>query len=206
MFGPISFTTGGYEIDGVYKYGFKFVGAYQGTVMSVAAAAADISIRNSDFDGNFATSSGYHSQGACNVINLHGQRITIESSDVRNAADDGIGVYGDDITILNTRIHNLHGCGTDGGCGPCYNGHSDGLELQSTRNVTLIGNLVYDIESTAALITGQWSPGNYTENLVMYNNIFYTPATGITVYLYYIVPKGFFPQEDTGFLWAVRGK
>ena len=26
---------------------------------------------------------------------------------------------------------------------------------------------------------------------------------GLTVYLYYVVPKGFFPQEDTGFLSGV---
>ena len=28
---------------------------------------------------------------------------------------------------------------------------------------------------------------------------------GLTVYLYYVVPKGFFPQEDTGFLSGICG-
>jgi hypothetical protein len=119
-------------------------------------------------------------------MNINGNHILIQDSDIHNAADDGVGIYGDDIRLIGNMVHELHGCGTDGGCGPCYNGHSDGLELQDTKDVYLEGNMVYDIKSTAALITGQWSPGKYTRNLEMYNNILYTPDTGLTAYIYYV--------------------
>lgn len=184
-FGPLRFDTDYYDFDGMYEYGFKVLGEYRG--LTVDLNSNYINIKNTDMDGNFqADASGYHIGGSCNVMNINGSFVIIENCDIHNAADDGVGVYGDNIKLIKNKIHGLHGSGTDGGSGPCYNGHSDGLELQSCSNIEIIGNLVYDINSTAALITGQWSAGNYTRNLTMYNNIFYTPETGICLYIYYV--------------------
>jgi len=185
-FGPLSFEAEYYVLDGVDPYGIKVKGGYQGKVVNIENVARHIHIKHVDVDGNFGMSNGYQTSGACNGIDIFGTDITIEASDIHNIADDGIGVFGNQIRVLSSKIHGLHGCGTDGGCGPCYNGHSDGLELQSTTDVEISGNIVYDIKSTAALITGQWTAGNYTRNLILTNNIFYTPDTGITVYLYYV--------------------
>ena len=52
-------------------------------------------------------------------------------------------------------VHALYACGTDGGCGPCYNGHSDGLELFDVRRRSG-GNLVHDVRSTATFFFGNW--------------------------------------------------
>lgn len=184
VFGPMVFVADHYNIDGRKAYGIKILGGDEGPVIDVSSD--DILIRYADVDGNFTLSGGVQVGGACNGIDIHGADVTLDRCDIHNIADDGVGVYGDRILISDSRIHELHGCGTDGGCGPCYNGHSDGLELQSTSDVTIIGNLVYDIESTSGLITGQWSSGNYTRNLTLINNVFYTPATGFAAYLYYV--------------------
>jgi hypothetical protein len=184
VFGPLEFQSDYYLLDGAAPYGLKAVGGFQGLVADLASD--HVTLRHVELDGNYQESGGNHTGGACNVTNVNGSYVTLDRCDLHNAADDGVGVYGDDITIVGSRIHNLHGCGTDGACGPCYNGHSDGIELQATTNVTLVGNLIYDIESTGALIAGQWAPGNYTTNLVMINNVLYTPATGLTALLSYI--------------------
>jgi hypothetical protein len=42
---------------------------------------------------------------------------------VFNIADDGIDMGGRFHTLKGNKIHTLHGCGTDGACGNCYNGH-----------------------------------------------------------------------------------
>ena len=83
--------------------------------------------------------------------------------------------------MLHSRIHALRACGTDAPCeGPCYNGHSDGFELNDITDIELIGNMVYDVQSTAALFI---RAGAGVRDLVAYNNVFYTPDTGLTVYL-----------------------
>ena len=52
-------------------------------------------------------------------------------------------------------------------------------------NTEIKGNMVYDILSTAAMIVGDGGdPGATTSNLDVQNNIFYTPATGLTVQLW----------------------
>jgi len=184
VFGPIIFNADNIIFDGSYEYGFHVLGNFQGLVADVNSN--HIVIRNTDLDGDFQMTGNQHTSGSCNVMNIDGTDVQIENCDIRNAADDGVGIYGNDISLIHNKVHQLHGCGTDGGCGPCYNGHSDGLELQDTTNVLLVGNMIYDIESTAALITGQWSPGMYTRNLEMYNNILYTPKTGITAYISHV--------------------
>ena len=187
QFGPLTFT-GAYTIfDGVFAYGFRVVGGYQGFIVDITDTADHVTVRCSDLDGNFQTNaSGYHTGGVCNGVDITGSYVTLQANDIHNIADDGVGVYGQHLVFEGNRIHRLHGCGTDNGCGPCYNGHSDGLELNATTDVVMRGNLVYDIQSTSALITGQFGPGDYTRDLVLENNIFYTPAVGLTVYLYYV--------------------
>ncbi len=184
-FGPLDFESDNYVFDGQHKYGFKVVGEYTGRTIDLNSNY--VFVLNTDIDGNFQTNaSGYHIDGSCSVIYIYGSYVTLENCDIHNAADDGIGVYGNNITIKGNEIHNLHAYGTDGGTGPCSNGHSDAFELQNCADIEIIGNLVYDIKSTSALITGQWSAGNYTRNLTLYNNIFYTPDIGMCVYIYYV--------------------
>ncbi len=184
-FGPLTFESDDYIFDGQHKYGFKVVGEYTGRTIDLNSDY--VFILNSDIDGNFQTdANGYHIDGSCSVIYIYGSHVTLENCDIHNAADDGIGVYGNNITIKGSEVHNLHAYGTDRGTGPCFNGHSDAFELQNCADIEIIGNLVYDIKSTSALITGQWSAGNYTRNLTLYNNIFYTPDIGVSVYIYYV--------------------
>ena len=184
VFGLLNFTTDYYVFDGISDYGFKTLGQYQGLVVNVQAS--HVRIVHTDIDGNFQITNGYQTNGACTGLNVTGTNVTIESSDIHNIADDGVTVYdSNQVNIVSSKIHQLHACGTDNNCGPCYNGHSDGLELNNTDNLTISGNLVYDIKSTAAVFTGNWSP-TYLRNLTLTNNIFYTPETGLTVYLQYI--------------------
>jgi hypothetical protein len=85
--------------------------------------------------------------------------------------------------VLYSKVHNLHACGTDASCnGPCYNGHSDGLELSDISDIELVGNMVYDVRSTAAIYMDDWS-GSEIHDLVAYNNVFYTPESSFAVYL-----------------------
>ncbi|MGB7548858.1 MAG: choice-of-anchor Q domain-containing protein, partial [Terracidiphilus sp.] len=84
-------------------------------------------------------------------------------------------------------VYHLYGCGTDGGCGPCYNGHSDGFELGMLDSVELVGNLVYDVRSTSAVILDNWQGDSANvHNLLLANNLFYTPECGVVVYLFYV--------------------
>ena len=184
VFGQLSFSNGYYDFDGAVDYGFKALGQYQGYVVSVQAD--NVQIIHTDVDGNFQMTNGYQTNGACTGLTITGADVTVNSSDVHNIADDGVTVYDSNtVNILQSKVHNLHGCGTDNSCGPCYNGHSDGFELNNTANLTLSRNLIYDIKSTSAFFTGNWSP-TYLTNLTLTNNIFYTPETGLTVYLQYI--------------------
>jgi hypothetical protein len=111
----------------------------------------------------------------------------IDRSDLHDAADDGIEIQDAHGTkVFHSKIHGLPACGTDGECdGPCFNGHSDGIEIIDGDNTEIKGNMVYDILRTAALIVGDGGdPGATTSNLVVQNNIFYTPATGLTVQMW----------------------
>jgi hypothetical protein len=56
------------------------------------------------------------------------------------------------------------------------------LELSGVSDIELVGNMVYDVRSTAAIFMEDFGSGGIS-NLVAYNNVFYTPETGITVYL-----------------------
>jgi hypothetical protein len=120
---------------------------------------------------------------ACTGVNIDGasHHITVKGCHIHNIADDGFQLRGtnlNNITIQGNRIHKLIGKGTEGVIsGPCYNGHSDGIETANTDRVSIIGNILYDIQSTSAIIIG----GGET-NMKLINNIMYTPDVLITCY------------------------
>lgn len=106
---------------------------------------------------------------SCQGINMSDNSdIWIEHNFIHDVADDLIQCYGiDRFYIRWNRLINAHGmvCGIG-------NGHSDAIELGSTDDCEIIGNFVYGIESTSALITDNWT-GNFCDRLFIANNIFY---------------------------------
>jgi hypothetical protein len=138
-----------------------------------------ITIDSCDFNGDTTT---------CTGMNVNGSYITISNCFIHDIADDGFQCNtGDHIYFYHNTVCHLYGCGTDGGCGPCYNGHSDGFELGMLDSVELIGNLVYDVRSTSAVILDNWQGDSANiHNLLMENNVFYTPECGVVVYLFYV--------------------
>lgn len=185
-FGPLSITSPDFELDG--KTQTRVVGEFQGNVVDIDADA--VTVRGIDMDGNFAMTGGAHTQGACSVMNVHGDNVVIEGNLMHDAADDGVAIGGSDGVKFNgNRVYALHGCGTDGGCGPCYNGHSDGLEIYDLTNSEFVGNMAYDIASTSTFFFGNWAdelgdgPNEYCENILIANNILYSPDTGFVIYI-----------------------
>ena len=148
-------------------------------VVNIAANCSRITIDSCDIDGRSA---------ACTGIDMGGSYITIRRCRIHDIADDGIqcAAGGDHWYFYDNEICHLLGCGTDGGCGPCYNGHSDGFEMGGVDSVELKRNLVYDVRSTSALFMNNWSGGATIHNLLLENNIFYTPECGVVIYVFYI--------------------
>jgi hypothetical protein len=184
VFGPLRFESSRYTLDGGEPNGLKTVGQ-MGTEATVDVQGSQIVLRHVEIDGGLQKSNGTQTAGGCNGSNVSGDYVVFDRCEIHNIADDGLGIYGSDhIKVLYSMIHDLHGCGTDSHCrGPCYNGHSDGLELSGASHIELVGNMVYDVRSTAALFMDNWS-GSTVRDLVLYNNVFYTPDTGLAVYLH----------------------
>ncbi|MDB4278387.1 right-handed parallel beta-helix repeat-containing protein [Deltaproteobacteria bacterium] len=179
VFGPLKFSASRYTIDGGEPNGIRTVGK-MGTKATVDVVASHIVLRHIEIDGGVQKNDGTQTAGGCNGSNVNGDYVVFDRCEIHNIADDGLGLYADHIKVLHSKIHNLHGCGTDSHCsGPCFNGHSDGLELSGASDVELAGNMVYDVDSTAALFLGSGG----ASDLVVYNNVFYTPTNGMTVYL-----------------------
>ena len=182
VFGPLRFEGSRYTLDGGEPNGLRTVGQ-MGTKATVHVGGSHIVLRHVEIDGGLQKSNGTQTAGGCNGGHVEADHVVFDRCEVHNIADDGLGIYADHIKVLYSKIHNLHGCGTDSSCsGPCFNGHSDGLELSGASDVELVGNMVYDVRSTAAIFMEDFGSGGIS-NLVAYNNVFYTPATGITVYL-----------------------
>jgi hypothetical protein len=182
VFGPLRFDGSRYTLDGGEPNGLRTVGE-MGTKATVHVGGSHIVLRHVEIDGGLQKSNGTQTAGGCNGSNVKGDYVVFDRCEIHNIADDGLGIYADHIKVLYSKIHNLHGCGTDSHCsGPCYNGHSDGLELSDVSDIEIAGNMVYDVRSTAALIMDDWS-GSAVYDLVAYNNVFYTPDTGFAVYL-----------------------
>jgi len=183
VFGPLDFNAGRYTIDGGEPNGIRTVGQMSDE-STVQVGGSYIVLRHVEIDGGFQKSNGSQSAGSCNGSNVSGDYVVFDRCEIHNIADDGLGIYSSDhVKVLYSRIHDLDGCGTDGGCGPCFNGHSDGLELSDITDIELIGNMVYDVRSDAAIFMDNWS-GTRIYDLVAYNNVFYTPDTGFAVYLH----------------------
>ena len=181
VFGPLEFSASRYTVDGGEPNGIKTVGQ-MGTKATVGVKGSHLVFRHVEIDGGLEKNGGKQTAGGCNGSDVTGDYVVFDRCEVHNIADDGIGIYwSDHIKVLYSKIHDLHACGTDAPCsGPCYNGHSDGLELNDITDIELIGNMIYDVRSTAALFI---SKGAGVRDMVAYNNVFYTPDTGLTVYL-----------------------
>ena len=184
VFGPLRFSSSHYALDGGEPNGLKTVGE-MGTKATVEINGSHVVLRHVEIDGGVRKSNGTQTAGGCNGGEVRGDYVVLDRCEVHNIADDGLGIYSaNHVKVLHSKIHNLHGCGTDASCsGPCYNGHSDGLELSDITDLELIGNMVYDVRSTSALFMDNWS-GSKIYDLVAYNNVFYTPSTGFAVYLH----------------------
>lgn len=183
-FGPLRFESDHYILDGGEPNGIRTTGK-MGTDATVHVGANHILIRRVEIDGGLLEKDGKQIAGGCNGSNVHGDYVVFDQCELHNIADDGLGIYSSHhIEVMHSKIHGLHACGTDAPCrGPCYNGHSDGIEISDVSDIELVGNMVYDVRSTAAIFLDNWS-GSKVRDLVAYNNVFYTPATGITVYLH----------------------
>lgn len=186
QYGPLVFSAPGVAFDG--RGATRVVGAFEGTV--VVIEASDVEVRGNDVDGAFAAPDGSHTEGACTGMSISGDRVTVAGNVIHDVADDGVSIAGStEASFVGNTVHALHACGTDGGCGPCYNGHSDGIEIYDIHDSELVGNLVYDVRSTAALFFGNWAddlgegPSEYCTNLLIANNLLYAPETGFVAYI-----------------------
>jgi hypothetical protein len=54
--------------------------------------------------------------------------------------------------------------------------------MSHASDIELVGNMVYDVRSTAAIFMEDWGGGGVSD-LVVYDNVFYTRDAGPTVYL-----------------------
>jgi nitrous oxidase accessory protein NosD len=186
VFAPLSFEAGHYELDG--RRATRVVGTFESTVVDIGAPA--VTLRGCELDGNFQEAAGQQTDGACTGLNVSGDQVVIADNHIHDAADDGVSITNSaGVSFSGNVVHALHGCGTDGGCGPCYNGHSDGLEIYNLKDSEIVGNLVYDVASTAAVFFGNWAdelgngPSEYCENVLLANNILYSPETGFVAYI-----------------------
>ena len=185
--GPLTITAPYVELDG--RGSTRIVGAFQGAVATVDASNATLA--GCDVDGNFtAGGSGNQIDGACTGIEVHGDGVVVRDNVVHDIADDGIVAYDSSGALFEgNRVHALRGCGTDGGCGPCYNGHSDGFEIFHVTSSQFVGNMVWDVASTSAFFFGNWAdelgngPTDYCKDVLLANNILYSYDTGFVAYI-----------------------
>ena len=185
-FGPVVVADPYYRIDGRGR-GIRFRGPFEGTALVVSAGHQEL--RSLDIDGAFAADGeGQHVEGACTALEVSGAAdVTIADCEIHDAADDGASLYElSGLRFEGNVVHALHACGTDGGCGPCFNGHSDGLEMFDVTQSEVRGNLVYDVRSTATVFFGNWGTSEqYNEDITIENNLFYAPEVGLVVYIHY---------------------
>ncbi len=185
-FGPLKLVTGRYEVDG--RDSTRAVADFKGTAVVVDGDA--VVFRGFDVDGAFQEEGGKHTGGACTGMSIGGDDVVVRGNRIHDAADDGVAMGGtSNLLFSGNVVHALHGCGTDGDCGPCYNGHSDGLELYDVVDSQIVGNLIYDVRSTSAVFFGNFAdelgegPSEYCENVLLANNILYSPETGFVAYI-----------------------
>jgi hypothetical protein len=155
---------------------------------AIASADSVVAIRNSN-DVRIETSDLDGGGEACEGVSItNSQAVTIAGNAIHDIADDGVEVF--DATGLSIRgntIYRLIGKGTDGTIpGPCYNGHSDGLELTRVTDSTFDGNLIFDVRSDAAVFLSNDAagPAEYGSALIFVNNVFVTPEASFTMYAF----------------------
>jgi hypothetical protein len=199
VFGPIVLDEPFYRIDGRGR-GLSVRGEFEGT--AVVVSAGDQTLRSLDIDGAFV-GDGQHQDGACTALEISASNVSVLDCEIHDAADDGAVMSNlSGLRFEGNVVHALHACGTDGGCGPCFNGHSDGLEMFNVKQSLVRGNLVYDVRSTAALFFGNWgAPAEYNDDITIENNIFYGPDVGLVVYLHYASNIRFLHNV----VWGLRG-
>ena len=185
-FEATEFAGDRYTIDGGGLGGIRFTTVRLANDDLLTINGNYVVVRNVEADGGTVVSGTTQTAGMCSSVKVQGDHAVLDRIDAHNAADDGIEVNQvDSLTIVHSKIYNTRVCGTDSATvlcdGPCHNGHSDGIELLSSTNVTIRGNVVYDIKSTSALFTDDPTVAN--SGLVVEGNIFYTPRTGLTVLL-----------------------
>jgi len=186
VFGELDFRQSGYDFEG--RGAVRAVGDFQGTVVRIAGDGTHLS--GVDVDGAFSLEAGMHTGGACTGMEISGDDVVVRGSRVHDIADDGVVVGGNQHLLFEgNEIDSLYGCGTDGDCGPCDNGHSDGLEIYAVHDSQFVGNFAHDIASTSTFFFGNWAdelgdgPADYCENILLANNVLYNPDTGFVAYL-----------------------
>ncbi len=185
-FGELVFSAPYVEFDG--RGATRAVGGFQSTVVDIAADA--VTFANTDVDGAFELTADQHTGGACTAMNVAGNEVVIRGNHIHDAADDGVSVSGSsNLSFEGNEVDHLYGCGTDGGCGPCYNGHSDGLEIYAVQDSEFVGNFLHDVASTSTFFFGNWAdelgdgPNDYCSNILLANNLMYNPDTGFVAYI-----------------------
>jgi len=186
-FGRLEFRSSRYTMDGGEPNGIKstVTSLVNGDLVFVEASAGRVVLRHMELDGGTKKSGTSQTAGVCSALQVKGDGVVVDRCDLHHAADDGIEIVSaDNFSLFNSKIRNLPACGTDGvNCdGPCFNGHSDGIEMRSSNNVQIVGNMVYDVLSTGAMIAKDEGNGPST-GLLLHNNVFYTPAVGQVAYL-----------------------
>ena len=201
-FGPLVFQTSDWELDG--KGALVVKGTFQSTTVDIEGDR--VTVRGVEIDGAFALSAGKHTGGSCTLMNIGADDVVVDACHMHDAADDGVSISGRNVLFTRNHVHALHGCGTDGACGPCYNGHSDGLELYAVKDSSFSQNYVHHVKSTAAVFFGNWAdelgmgPADYCENVTFTNNVFYSPDTGFAVYFEDVKGLSF----ANNVVWGVR--
>ncbi|OHD65070.1 MAG: hypothetical protein A2176_02290 [Spirochaetes bacterium RBG_13_51_14] len=195
-FQPLRFTTSYYVLDGQAGTGFTIRGGFQGHVVSILSSG--VIVRNCDLDGNFQYdyAGGVQTDGACTGFGIgdespwYASFVTVEHCSIHDIADDGFQIYNSDrVYVSDNVVHSLYSCGTDAALdGPCFNGHSDSIEIFNLANSEFNRNFIYDTEPTnAALFFGNVADlyGGYKvycKNIILANNIFYMPRAGFVAY------------------------
>jgi len=189
LFGALAFTSPSFVFDGGSARAIEVRGAYEGTALSISGDS--VTVRNVDVNGDFGVDgNGYHTAGSCTGVSISAANVLVEGCEIHDAADDGVSISGASyLSFVGNTVHRLHGCGTDGGCGPCYNGHSDGIETYNVTHSEFAGNFIYDVDRTSAFFFGGWAdelgggPSDYCEDISLVNNILYSPDTGFVAYI-----------------------
>jgi parallel beta-helix repeat protein len=157
----------------------RFAIDFDGSVVAIQGSH-DVRVENSDIDGGGEACEG--------VSIVDSQDVTIADNAVHDIADDGFEMSDSSgLVVRGNTIYRLIAKGTDGEIpGPCYNGHSDGLEIVHVASSLFSGNLIFDVRSTAAVFISDdaTSPSDYCSDLVFTNNVFVTPESGFTFYAY----------------------